>query len=107
MKKKLLAFLLIAMGVGVVNVASPKVASAAYTPSNWRHVKTAGENPYTFVDEDIRSSASNIYHSTINSEPYRPRWLLSSGAFLYWQVSLCGNSTKSGKRKRCLLAPLQ
>ena len=59
MKKKLLAFLLIAMGVGVVNVASPKVASAAYTPSNWRHVKTAGENPYTFEDEGNTIAVNN------------------------------------------------
>jgi hypothetical protein len=47
------------MGVGVVNVASPKVASAAYTPSNWRHVKTAGENPYTFEDEGNTIAVNN------------------------------------------------
>ncbi len=53
MRKKLLAFILIAMGVGVVNVSSPKVASASYNADNWHHVKSSGSNPYTVTNDAI------------------------------------------------------
>ncbi len=58
MKKKLLAFILMSMGIGVINVTSPKVASASYNASNWHHVKSSGSNPYV-IDEDTISVENN------------------------------------------------
>ncbi len=56
MKKKLLLLAFLAIGVGCVNASTPKVASAAFTPSNWRHVKVIGENTYSVSEESIISN---------------------------------------------------
>lgn len=74
MKKRLLAFLLIAMGVGVINTSSPKVASASYNIENWRHVKVAGENPYTITEDVItvdRSKSQSMLNNFLVTDEYQ------------------------------------